>query len=68
MQERKIISFNIITTVIIYIVAAVLLLIINPVLCYIFLGISIIHLIWAYVIGNKLKKFKDEGLFKKSNQ
>ena len=62
MEERKIISFNIITTVVIYIVAAVLLFIINPVLCYIFLGISIIH-----VIGNKLKKYKDEGLFKKSN-
>lgn len=68
MKERKIISFNIITTAVIYIIAVVLLFIINPILCYIFSGISIIHLVWFYIIGNKLKKFKDEGLFKESDK
>ena len=67
MGFKKIISFNIITTAIIYIIACILLFIINPILSYIFLGISLIHIIYFYLIVNKLKKLNNEESFKQSN-
>lgn len=57
---KNIVSFNIVTTAVIYIIAAVLLFIINPVLCYIFTGISCLHLLFFYVIGNKLKQLYEK--------
>lgn len=67
MEEKQIISFNITTTVIIYIITAILLWFVNHVLCYIFSGISFIHILYFYIIGNKLKKLYKNGLVKKDS-
>ena len=62
----KVISFNIITLLIIYTIAGVLLFKINLALGCIFSIISVIHILYFYILGNKLKKFNNEKLFKKT--
>lgn len=56
MKNKTLLSFNIIQCVILFTVAAVLIYFINPVLSYIYGGISLFFIVTLKVVANKLKK------------
>lgn len=56
MKSKTLFSLNIIQCAILFIVAAILIYFINPVLSYIYGGISLFFIITVNVVANKLKK------------